>query len=248
MWLKEVLVPLYRFLFLPKIAGSINEINIKKNMYNGERCFIVGTAPSINNMDLTLLKDEYTFIVNRGFLLEEQGLLDPTFYGIADKYAYQNYGDNIDSTRYRHCFVVGDVPWKHNCSNVSFLNMYTRNTLFKKMQKGFFQKEISNPLSYSSTVVLHMLQVAVWLGFKEVHFIGVDNNFSQANMHFYKDTQGEKDNMKSFKDPTYANSIAFEKAYKLLKKDGIHIYNSGVGGSLDSIPRKDYYSLFEVKE
>lgn len=245
MWLKDSLVPLYRFIFLPKVSGNIHEINIGANKYHGKRCFIVGTAPSIKKMDLTLLKNECTFVVNRGFLLEEQGLTEPTFYGIADKYAYQNYGDAIDPSRYQHSFVIGDIPWSHKCSNVSFLNMYTRNTVFKKIHKGFFQKDLNSPLSYSSTVVLHMLQIAVWLGFKEIHFIGVDNNFSQPNMHFYKDTQGEKENMKRFKDPTLANSIAFEKAYRLLQKDGVSIYNSGIGGSLDSIPRKNYYSLFE---
>lgn len=242
---KEFLIPFYRFFFLPKIAGGMSLLTATRGEYLGKRCFIIGTAPSIREMDLTLLKDEYTFVVNRGFLLEKQGLTNPTFYGIADKYAYQNYGDAIDPSRYQHCFVVGDVPWSHKCSNVSFLNMYTRNTVFKKIHKGFFQKDLNAPLSYCSTVVLHMLQIAVWLGFKEIHFIGVDNNFSQPNMHFYKDTQGEKENMKRFKDPTLANSIAFEKAYRLLQKDGVSIYNSGIGGSLDSIPRKNYYSLFE---
>ena len=40
-----------------------------KNKFAGERCFVVGNGPSLNNMDMSKLSDEYTFGMNRIFLM-----------------------------------------------------------------------------------------------------------------------------------------------------------------------------------
>jgi len=244
--LKQMLIPIYRFLCLPNINKSSlpHQLLLKKDSYRGKRCFIVGTAPSIAKVDLTKLKNEYTFTVNRGFLLQDKGLENVDFYGISDQKAYDSYGKDLNPANFKHCFVIGDIQWQLATDNVTTLDLYTRNTLFKKIRDGFFQFDITKPLASSSTVVLHMLQVAVWLGFKEIYFIGMDNDFSGKNMHFYKDTKEEKANMKHFDDPCARNALSFLKADKVLRKKGVIICNAGVGGKLDEIPRVDYESLF----
>src|SRR5512139_2649265 len=39
------------------------------NIHRGERCFIIGNGPSLNDTDLSKLKDEFTFGMNRIYLL-----------------------------------------------------------------------------------------------------------------------------------------------------------------------------------
>jgi len=244
--LKHALIPTYRFLCLPKVnqASIEKQFLLEKESYDGKRCFIVGTAPSIGQMDLAKLKNEHVFTVNRGFLLKNKGLKNVEFYGMSDQKAYDSYGEDLNPADFKHCFVIGDIKWQLATDNVTTLDLYTRNTLFKKMRDGFFQFDITKPLASSSTVVLHMLQIAVWLGFKEIYFIGMDNDFSGKNMHFYKDTKEEKANMKHFDDPCARNALSFLKADKILRKKGVMICNAGVGGKLDEIPRVDYESLF----
>ena len=50
-----------------------------KDIHKGERCFIIGNGPSLNKLDLSKIKDEYTFGVNaiylnHRFLLESLSL------------------------------------------------------------------------------------------------------------------------------------------------------------------------------
>ena len=40
------------------------------NVHRGQRCFIVGNGPSLNQTDLSLLRGEYTFTTNRAYLID----------------------------------------------------------------------------------------------------------------------------------------------------------------------------------
>jgi|APSaa5957512535_1039671.scaffolds.fasta_scaffold61744_2 hypothetical protein len=50
-----------------------------KDIYTGQRCFVLGNGPSLNNQKIELLKDEVVFMVNRSFL-------DPRYADISPKY------------------------------------------------------------------------------------------------------------------------------------------------------------------
>ncbi len=39
-----------------------------QNRYSGQRCFVIGNGPSLNKMDLSYLKNEITFGMNRVYL------------------------------------------------------------------------------------------------------------------------------------------------------------------------------------
>ena len=222
------------------------QICIKKNTYKGKRCFIIGGGPSINQMDLSPLNTEYCIAVNRGFLLQEHGLDHVEFYGLSDISAYTEYGQMIPSNFAKNICIFGEIPWdRSDVENISAFSMYSEHCSHKYMSKGFFQFDLSQPVAHTYTIALQMLQVAVYAGFKEIYFIGIDNDFSGANMHFYKDSEKEKRNMLQWGlNPCPDNERAFFQAFHLLKKRGIYLYNAGVGGKLKALPRVDFQSLF----
>ena len=53
----------------PQYKDSIQRILTLKDKHKGQRCFIIGNGPSLRNTDLTLLKNEITFGLNRIYLL-----------------------------------------------------------------------------------------------------------------------------------------------------------------------------------
>ena len=56
-----------------------------RNIHRGERCFIIGNGPSLKNTDLAKLKDEYTFGMNRIYLMfPELGFTTTYFASIND--------------------------------------------------------------------------------------------------------------------------------------------------------------------
>lgn len=215
---------------------------------SGKRCFIIGGGPSINQMDLSPLNNEYCVAVNRGFLLQEKGLHQVEFYGLSDYNAYREYGHKISPDFAKHFCIFGAIPWDNQAiKNPSFFSMYSEHSKEKFMSNGFFQFDLSQPVAHTYTIALQMLQVAVHAGFSDVYFIGVDNDFSGANMHFYTDSEHEKKNMKDWNfNPCPDNERAFSQAFQILTRRGVNLYNAGVGGKLSALPRVDFRSLFPL--
>jgi len=60
------------------------------NKFTGKRCFILGSAPSILEEDLSLLETEYVMTLNNSFQLVDYGLKKYQFYNIGDS---KSYGD-----------------------------------------------------------------------------------------------------------------------------------------------------------
>ncbi len=236
--------------FFPRQAVAVYQarfphiIRFKKSEYLGKRCFIIGGGPSINEMDLTPLNDEYCIAVNRGYLLRDKGLKNVEFYGVSDAGGYRDFGQDIPNDFAKHYCIIGNIPWDRNDIKPSVFSMYSEHNTSKWISNGFMQFDIKEPLAHSYTVVLNMLQIAVYAGFKEIYFIGIDNNFSLPNMHFYKDSEKETSAIKRWNvDPTTNNNDAFGRAHSLLKANNVCIFNAGYGGNLTSIPRVSYMDL-----
>ncbi|MFO7997093.1 MAG: hypothetical protein R6U93_08195, partial [Dehalococcoidia bacterium] len=60
----------------------MNRIKALKDKHEGQRCFIIGNGPSLRNTDLSLLRDEVTFGLNRIYLLFDQ-IGFPTSYFVS---------------------------------------------------------------------------------------------------------------------------------------------------------------------
>ena len=78
---------LKHYLASKNIYLTENERKLKalKNKHKGKRCFVIGNGPSLNKMDLSLLKNEYTFGVNGVFYaFDELGFM-PTYYVVEDR-------------------------------------------------------------------------------------------------------------------------------------------------------------------
>ena len=55
-----------------------------KNIYYGQRCFVLGNGPSLNGQNIELLQDEVVFMVNRAFLDPRYSVIKPAYHVIID--------------------------------------------------------------------------------------------------------------------------------------------------------------------
>ena len=121
--IKRKLLPLFsplikgaRCLFLKQDRKPVNltivpqAIHFRKDSYLGKRCFIIGGGPSINEMNLNLLRLDYCLTVNRGFLLREQGIQNVEFYGLSDYGAHKEYGHLIPNDFAKNICIFGSIP------------------------------------------------------------------------------------------------------------------------------------------
>ena len=46
-----------------------SRLEVYRDLHRGKRCFVIGNGPSLKQTDLSLLKNEFTFGLNRIYLL-----------------------------------------------------------------------------------------------------------------------------------------------------------------------------------
>ena len=81
------------------INDSINDKrwSFLKNKYDGKRAFLIGNGPSLNRTPLHLLKNEYTFCVNRFNLMFDRIGWLPEMYAISDDLLMLDMIEEINS-------------------------------------------------------------------------------------------------------------------------------------------------------
>jgi len=71
----------------PRYWESVRRLRLFKNKHKGQRCFIVGNGPSLKEMDLAPLRNEFTFGLNRIYLLfESLGFATTYFVSLPEVY------------------------------------------------------------------------------------------------------------------------------------------------------------------
>lgn len=263
--IKEIIKKNFPLWFLEK-PGMIYGYDRKKlaklkNKFEGKRCFILGNGPSLNTQDLKLLKNEYSFAVNGIFYKTEEMGYKPTFFVVEDGAVVK---DNLEKIE------------KYDCDYRFFPSIYKpkmknrKNTCFFNMDRSFYEKrspyfevprfavDCENQIYCGQSVTIVNLQLAYYLGFKEVYLIGMDFNYKLEDSvdvkgHIYTSTEDDVNHFhpdyfgkgKVWHDPKLHNVL---KSYKLAKTmfdiDGRKIYNATNGGKLEVFERVEYNSLF----
>lgn len=226
-----------------------------KDKHKGERCFLIGNGPSLTTSDLELLKDETTFACNMICKIYDQTTWRPDY----------------------HCMIDGIIA-KYQCeefmeklSGVLFTNKSTYRILAQKPDDDDQCVQVTNVgkspyyvkgdmLTYyvpsGATVMGFMLELAMFMGFKEIYLIGVDCTASNAPQgHFVKgyvsEELKEKDRervRKRMKNPDMTNEEIDEYyfnmstyTYRVVKKyadeHDVKIYNATRGGALEVYDR-----------
>lgn len=235
--------------FSPRWSRNQKRLETYRDVHQGERCFIIGNGPSLRQTDLSKLRHEFTFGLNRIYLLfPELGF--PTSYLVSvNELVLEQCAEEIAAL---------NIP--------KFLTWRARRWFADSPLTYFLDTDYTGPENFSGdatgrlfegyTVTYVALQLAFYMGFHEVILVGVDHNFvtrGPANQtvisegddpnHFFPNYFG-----KGFRWqlPDLEGS---ERAYRLAKEAyeaaGRRVVDATVGGRLTIFPKVDYRSLFE---
>jgi hypothetical protein len=157
------------------------------NKHKGERCFIIGGAPSLAKENLSLLKNEKIFICNKGWEAFKIGLPHYDYYVLADgnvaRFNLTDIEEKVTSPRFYSSVVSRKVP-ELKSEYIIF------NRIKSKLLKTF-PKNFNDGWGKVATVVLDAVMIAYFMGFKEIYLLGVDLDYTSNNTHFYKDDTRE---------------------------------------------------------
>lgn len=231
-----------------------------KNKYEGKRIFIVGNGPSLNQMPLYLLKDEYTMCSNRFFYMDERNNWHPTFYTAADDLVIKDIHKVINEQilqNVKYAFFPDIHP-----SNIDVKKKYIdnrENVLWIHTDKSEFSDHMPE-CGINKTVVNADIQLAAWMGFKDIYIIGVDMTFGtqKAKKKTTRNWIAEGKDTDHF-DPRYISKgkefhnpgveemfEKFEECKKFFDQRGVRIFNAGYGGKLEVFPRVKFEDILDI--
>lgn len=239
----------YIFGYVPKHPELFKPLEKFKDIHKGERCFIVATGPSLTLEDVNKLKGEICWTCNSGINLLKQTDWRPTYYALSDGVAFKNLKSVLDSIDMPCTFYnEKDIVWSG--ANIfplpMWVNLYLstedRLALPWSWRKHRMSKDITKKVFMCSSVVHVIIQICIYMGFKEIYLLGCDctNPFQHSSIADFK----PEDLAKSvdFRRADY-NVYTFMEDYKLAKrfseKHGVKIYNATRGGALEVFPRVD---------
>lgn len=241
-----------------KLITTYNIVKIKQNrknlykfqnLYNGKRCFIIGNGPSLNVSDLEKIRNEISFASNRIYKIFSSTDWRPTFYTIQDYKCICESWNSISKIDASEKFI-GIVPYYKYDYNVGFhyIALFLDN-FYPDLPK--FSDDIKYGIFEGYTVTYMNLQLAVYMGFKEIYLLGVDHNYSvELNPDgTIKHNEGVKDHFNttdtlSNLPALYKSTLAYMAAKNYAKEHGIKIYNATRGGKLEVFDRIVFDEVF----
>ena len=236
---------------LPAIAGFAAR-------HAGQRCFILGGGPSLKLIDPSPLKNEVTFAVNGIFLIYDWLGFKPSYYVVEDFLVYADRWAEIRArVRASTCFFP--EHFRHPAFTRGN-HHYFRALYDFDPGAGFpnFSLNAARILWIGGTVTYICLQLALYMGFKEVYLVGMDHNYHRPQHvqsvgdvwtshgddpnHFHPDYFGAG---YRWHDPQVDRmETAYRKARDVYAAHDATVFNATRGGHLEVFARVDYASLF----
>jgi len=235
------------------------------NIHRGQRCFILGTGPSINKQDLKPLKNEICIAVSSFYLHKDIGEINPRYHVDAPIHApfdmdftkkcfetYRKYYPKMPTFFFGHTsyeysyFNFLEQNPEFMSENFHFLNYMGSPTLDEWNYNKSDIWDIMNPLFDVRSTVYCAIQVAVYMGFKEIYLLGCDLDYISdislaTNPHFYSadlDINHVLEMMST--EEVFLTYYLKWKQFRLMKEyllcKNCKIFNATEGGMLDVFP------------
>tara|TARA_R110002167_G_C12622870_1_gene646918 strand:- start:42 stop:737 length:696 start_codon:yes stop_codon:yes gene_type:complete len=164
-----------------------------KNKHKGQRCFIIGCAPSLRDEDLSLLDGEEVFVCNKAFLASgNHNLPDYSYYVMSDpkvhadivKYHREEFYSISKPRIYSQAIVKHKPGHIDLCED--FITIKKDYGIPLNHPKAKFPKSFDGGWGLTGTVVYEATITAYFMGFSEIYLLGVDMDFSNKDdTHFY---------------------------------------------------------------
>lgn len=224
-----------------------------RDCHRGRRAFIVCNGPSLKAEDLEKICEngDISFASNKIDKIFSQTLWRPTYYTVMDggyQYTLLKTMKKIpakakffrDESYYVTCRAKGNCLWLNTDGNRKLLDAPR------------FSEDASKVVYTIGTVTFAMLQLAVYMGIREIYIIGCDNSYgimvqkdgtvvqTGKNSYFV----GADNQDQSIAASVWEMSIAYKHARDYADSHDIKIYNATRGGCLEAFERVDFDTLF----
>lgn len=243
----------FLFLLSENRRNSKSFLREIKKFHKGERCFIVCNGPSLMPSDLDIIhkNKDISFACNKIDKIFTQTSWRPTYYAVLDETYQHSLIDTMQS-------MPSEIKFFRKSSYLT-----TRNIKGKKiflhaiggkglLSKPKFSRNCESRIYTIATTTYALIQLAVYMGIKEIYIIGCDNSYgreiqkdgsiiNKGNISYFS---GSNEEDQSIPASIWQMNIAYEYARQYADANDIQIYNATRGGNLNAFERVDFDKLF----
>jgi 6-hydroxymethylpterin diphosphokinase MptE-like len=221
-----------------------------RDFHRGDRCFVIANGPSLIKTNLNLIKNNYSFGMNRIYLHFEQSSFRPTYYVAVNELVLEQFSNDISRL---------EMPKFINWNQRSSFDSHNPNCLYLKSKfvvRDYFQDNLIQPLSFGGTVTFVALQIAYYMGFQQVILVGLDHKYAEKGTP-NKTEKRQADHDVSHFHPDYfpqgvmwqlpdllRSEISYKIARDAYESAGRQILDATVEGNCKVFEKVDYLSLF----
>lgn len=152
---------------LPHLLESFRDV------HKGQRCFVVGNGPSLNQIDMGRLKDEITFGSNRCYMGFPDWGFEFTYWGIYDALQIEEYGPEYEAN-----VPPGPVKF-YPYAYWPLLRLPNACPIAMDWPRAASREFSTDPhrliVGYSVTFML--LQIAAFMGCDPIYLVGLDHRY-----------------------------------------------------------------------
>ena len=239
----------------PWRRSSIARLAALKDQYRGRRAFIIGNGPSLRNTDLSKLKNEVTFGMNRIYLMFPELGFKTTFLSVVNDLVIEQTAADLAAL---------DIPkfltWRSRRffeqPGISMDANKMPTFLYTTYDAPSFSADVRGRVWEGATVTYVTIQLAFHMGFEELILIGVDHTYTATGKPNTTVTS-EGDDPNHFSASYFGKGFRWqlpdletsEMAYRMararIELAGRRIVDATVGGKLQIFKKVDYTSLFD---
>jgi hypothetical protein len=233
----------------PRWRVNCRRLEAYRDSHRGERGFIIGNGPSLRRTDLSRLKGEFTFGLNRIYLMfPELGFTTSCLVLINDLVLEQS------AAELKQLSLPRFFTWRAR-------RLFRQDPFLMYLDTDFtgpenFSARVTRRLFEGFTVTYAAMQLAFFMGFQEIILVGVDHNYvTQGAPNQAVISPGDDPNHFS---PNYFGKgfkwqlpdlEGSERSYRMAKQAyaqaGRKLVDATMGGKLTIFPKVNYDSLFK---
>lgn len=207
------------------------------------RCIVIGNGPSLNKMDLSLLRNEFTFGLNRIYLLFKDWGFETSFLVSINRFVLTQFSEDL-----RQLKMLKFFNWAYRDpypadEKTAFLSPRPDYQANGNIYNGYY------PLG--GTVTNIAIEIAYFMGFSEVILIGVDHSFAENGLGGTAIVSQDPD-QNHFSTDYFGPGVVWqlpnyhvmEKGYEIMKnlynQSGRKILDATVNGKLNIFPKVEF--------
>ena len=165
----------------PPFEQAAEALREYKGRYEGQRCFIIGNGPSLKAKDLDKIKGEFSIASNRIYKIFRKTDWRPTFYTVFDPEIIKVSVPEI-SVIPAELKLIGVLPGRKMYPVEGALPFHMEFNAEHWVQRGVlppFSEDITEVIHQGMSISYVNLQLAMYLGFKEIILLGMDHQYQR---------------------------------------------------------------------